>query len=52
MDNYSPSVTPIVKGDKFWLDQCPKNAIERRDEKHSLYICSWQSNVCIDLYKT
>ena len=29
MKDYSPSVASIVKGDKFNLNQCPKNDFER-----------------------
>ena len=33
----SPSVAPIVKGDKFSLDQCPKNDLEREQMKNIPY---------------
>ena len=29
MKDCSPSPTPIVKGDRFSLDQCPKNDLEQ-----------------------
>ena len=29
MKDYSPSVAPIVKSDRFNLNQCPKNDLER-----------------------
>jgi hypothetical protein len=29
LKNYSTSVAPIVKGDKFSKDQCPQNALEQ-----------------------
>jgi len=29
MKNYTPSVAPIMKDDKFNLNQCPKNELER-----------------------
>ena len=29
MKDCLPSVTPIVKGDRFNLNQCPKNDLER-----------------------
>ena len=29
MKDCSPSVAPIVKGDRFHLEQCPKNDFER-----------------------
>ena len=33
----SPSVAPIIKGDKFSLDQCPRNNIEREQMKNIPY---------------
>ena len=33
----SPSVAPIVKGDRFNLNQCPKNDFEREQMKNILY---------------
>ncbi|KAK6125641.1 hypothetical protein DH2020_040617 [Rehmannia glutinosa] len=33
MKDCSPNVAPIVKGDKFNLDQCPKNELEREQMK-------------------
>lgn len=38
MNNYSPSVAPIVKGDKFDLTQCLKNEFEREHMKNVLYV--------------
>src|SRR4051812_21070637 len=35
MKNYSPSVAPIVKGNKFNLNQCPKNNLER-EQMHNI----------------
>jgi len=29
MKYYSPNVTPILKNDRFYLDQCLKNDLER-----------------------
>jgi hypothetical protein len=29
MNDYSPSVPPIVKGDRFNLNQCPKIILKR-----------------------
>ncbi|XP_073138786.1 secreted RxLR effector protein 161-like [Henckelia pumila] len=40
MKNFSPSVAPVVKGDKFNLDQCPKNDFEREQMKNILYAFS------------
>jgi hypothetical protein len=37
MKNYSPSVAPIMKGDKFNLNQCPKNDLEREQMKNIPY---------------
>ena len=37
MKNCSPSVSPIVKGDRFNLDQCPKNDLEMEQMKNIPY---------------
>ncbi|EOX94267.1 Gag-protease-integrase-RT-RNaseH polyprotein, partial [Theobroma cacao] len=37
MKDCSPSVTPIVKGDKFNLNQCPKNELEKEQMKNIPY---------------
>ncbi|XP_034685656.1 secreted RxLR effector protein 161-like [Vitis riparia] len=37
MKDCSPSIAPIVKGDRFNLDQCPKNDLEREQMKNILY---------------
>ena len=37
MKNCSPSVSPIVKGDRFNLDQCPKNNLEKEQMKNISY---------------
>ena len=37
MKDCSPSVAPIVKGDKLSLDQCPKNDFEREQMKNIPY---------------
>ncbi|XP_072072045.1 secreted RxLR effector protein 161-like [Arachis hypogaea] len=37
MQNCSPSVAPIVKGDKFCLDQCPKNELEKKQMQNTPY---------------
>ncbi|XP_074290834.1 secreted RxLR effector protein 161-like [Silene latifolia] len=37
MKDCSPSVVPIVKDDRFCLDQCPGNDIEREQMKHIPY---------------
>jgi hypothetical protein len=37
MNDYSPSVAPIVKGDRFNLNQCSKNDLEREQMKNIPY---------------
>ena len=37
MKDCSPSVAPIVKGDKFNLNQCPKNELEKESMKNIPY---------------
>ncbi|GAA0163822.1 hypothetical protein LIER_19598 [Lithospermum erythrorhizon] len=37
MKDCSPSVAPIMKGDRFSLDQCPRNDIERERMKNVPY---------------
>jgi hypothetical protein len=37
MQNYSPSVAPIIKGDKFSKFQCPKNDLKRVQMKQISY---------------
>ncbi|KAL5815400.1 hypothetical protein ACOSQ4_026041 [Xanthoceras sorbifolium] len=37
MKDCSPSVAPIVKGDRFNLNQCPKNDLEREQMKNIPY---------------
>ena len=37
MNYCSPSVAPIVKGDKFNLNQCPKNNLEQEQIKNISY---------------
>ena len=37
MNDCSPSIVPIVKGDRFNLDQCPKNDLERKQMKNIHY---------------
>ena len=34
----SPSITPIVKGDRFNLNQCPKNDLEQEQMKNIPYV--------------
>jgi hypothetical protein len=35
MKNYKPRNTPVAKGDKFSLDQCPKTELEK-SEMHQI----------------
>ena len=37
MKNHSPSVAPIVKGDRFNLNQCLKNDFKREQMKNISY---------------
>ena len=37
MKDFSPSVAPIMKGDKFNLKKCPKNDLEREQMKDISY---------------
>ena len=37
MKDCSPSIAPIVKGDRFNLNQCPKNDLEREQMKNIPY---------------
>ena len=38
MKDCSPSIAPIVKGDRFNLEQCPKNDLEREQIKNIPYV--------------
>ena len=38
MKDCFPSLTPIVKGDRFSLDQCPKNDLEREQMRDIPYV--------------
>ncbi|RVW27457.1 Retrovirus-related Pol polyprotein from transposon TNT 1-94 [Vitis vinifera] len=50
MKNCSPSVSPIVKGDRFNLNQCPNNDLEREQMKNIPYAsavgCLMYAQVC------
>ena len=37
MKDCSPGVTPIVEGDKFSLNQCPSNDLEKKEMKNIPY---------------
>jgi Reverse transcriptase (RNA-dependent DNA polymerase) len=51
MKNYKPGNTPIAKGDKFSLDQCPKNRTrEIRNVSDSICFLNRKSYVCSSVY--
>ena len=37
MKDYTPSIAPIVKGDRFNLNQCPRNDFERQQMQNIPY---------------
>jgi hypothetical protein len=37
MENYKPGNTPVAKGDKFSLDQCPKTELEKSEMNQISY---------------
>jgi hypothetical protein len=43
MNDCSPSVDPIVKGDRFNLNQCSKNDLEREQMKNIPYASAVKS---------
>ena len=43
MKSCSPSPTPRVKGDRFSLDQCPKNDLEQEHMRDILYASGFES---------
>ncbi|XP_039134646.1 secreted RxLR effector protein 161-like [Dioscorea cayenensis subsp. rotundata] len=43
MENCSPSVAPIMRGDKFNLDQCPKNNLEKEQMENIPYASAVRS---------
>ena len=48
MKDCSPSVAPIVKGDGFHMEQCPKNDFEREQMLNIPYVfIVWKPNVCL-----
>ena len=49
MKNYSTSVAPIVKGDKFSLSQCPKNFLEMESMKNIPYASAVGSLVYLEV---
>jgi len=48
MKDCSPSVAPIVKGDGFHMEQCPKTDFEREQMINIPYApVVWKPNVCL-----
>ena len=50
MKNCSPSVSPIVKGDRFNLDQCPKNDLEMEQMKNIPHVSTVGSMMYAQVY--
>ena len=50
MKNCSPSVAPILKGDIFDLNQCPKNDFEREHMKNISYASAVGSLMYAQIY--
>ena len=51
MHECKPSDTPVAKGDKFSLSQCPKNDFEVKEIQRIPYCFGYrESNVYIGLY--
>ena len=51
MKDCSPNVSPIVKGDRFNLNQCPKNDLEREQMKNIPYASlQWSIKLRMVLY--
>ncbi len=50
MKDCSPSVAPIVKGDRFNLNQCPKNDFEREQMKNIPYASAIGSLMYAQVY--
>ena len=43
----SPSIAPIIKGDKFNMNQCPSSDLEKKGMKNIPYASIvWELNVC------
>jgi len=40
MKNYKSSVAPIIKGDKFRVNRCPKNVLEQEQMKYIPHVCT------------
>jgi hypothetical protein len=50
MNDCSPSVAPIVKGDRFNLNQCPKNDLEMEQMKNIPYASAVGSLMYAQVY--
>nr|CAN81602.1 hypothetical protein VITISV_031788 [Vitis vinifera] len=50
MNNCSPSVSPIVNGDRFNLNQCPKNDLEREQMKNIPHVSTVGSLMYAQVY--
>ena len=50
MKNCSPSPTPIVKGDRFSLDQCPRNNLEGEKIRDTPYASAIGSLMYAQVY--
>ncbi|KAL6321467.1 hypothetical protein AAG906_018403 [Vitis piasezkii] len=50
MSNCAPGDTPVAKGDKFSLHQCPKNELEKKDMERFPMPRRRKSHVCTSLY--
>ncbi|RVW35870.1 Retrovirus-related Pol polyprotein from transposon TNT 1-94 [Vitis vinifera] len=50
MKDCSPSVSPIVKVDRFNLNQCPKNNLEREQMKNIPYASTVESLMSLSIY--
>ena len=50
MKDCSPSIAPIVKGDRFNLEQCPKNDLEWEQIKNIPYVSTLGSLMYAQVY--
>ena len=50
MKDCSPSVAPIMKGDRFNLNQCPKNDFENEQMKNISYASVVGSIMYVQVY--
>ena len=47
MSGCKPGNTPVAKGDKFSLKQCPKNDFERKEMQKISYALTIESLICV-----